>query len=203
MRELVFAGFGGQGVLTAGLIISQIALYKGVNATWMPAYGAAQRGGTANCTVHYGAEKITNPGQQKPDLVLAMNTPSFKKFVSMVRPGGTILVNADMMTEDTNVRDDINVVSVHCNQLADKAGNPKGANIVMIGAITRIVCITPARTAEGGAPVMNTKNQTSRIPAIDDIGRAPKSSWIIPTKNATCMPETATMCIKPAPRMRA
>ena len=72
-----------------------------------------------------------------------------------------------------------------------------------IGAITRIVCITPARTAEGGAPVMNTKNQTSRIPAIDDIGRAPKSSWIIPTRNATCMPETATMCIKPAPRMRA
>ena len=69
MRELVFAGFGGQGVLTAGLIISQIALYKGVNATWMPAYGAAQRGGTANCTVHYGEEKITNPGQQKPDLV--------------------------------------------------------------------------------------------------------------------------------------
>lgn len=139
MRELVFAGFGGQGVLTAGLIISQIALYKGVNATWMPAYGAAQRGGTANCTVHYGEEKITNPGQQKPDLVLAMNTPSFKKFVTMVRPGGTILVNADMMTENTNVRDDINVVSVHCNQLADKVGNAKGANIVMIGAITKIL----------------------------------------------------------------
>ena len=139
MRELVFAGFGGQGVLTAGLIISQIALYKGVNATWMPAYGAAQRGGTANCTVHYGEEKITNPGQQAPDLVLAMNTPSFKKFVSIVKPGGTILVNADMMTEDTNVRDDINVVSIHCNQIADEVKNPKGANIVMIGAIIKIL----------------------------------------------------------------
>ena len=69
MRELVFAGFGGQGVLTAGLIVSQIALFKGVNATWMPAYGAAQRGGTANCTVKYGEEKIYNPGQQRPDLV--------------------------------------------------------------------------------------------------------------------------------------
>ena len=57
----------------------------------------------------------------------------------MVRPGGTILVNADMMTENTNVRDDIDVVSVHCNQLADKVGNAKGANIVMIGAITRIL----------------------------------------------------------------
>ena len=139
MREIVFAGFGGQGVLTAGLIVSQIALYKGFHATWMPAYGAAQRGGTANCTVKYGPEKITNPGQQKPDLVLAMNTPSFKKFVSMVKPGGIILVNADMMTEDTNVRDDIQVVSVHCNYLADSVQNAKGANIVMIGAITRIL----------------------------------------------------------------
>ena len=139
MRELVFAGFGGQGVLTAGLIISQIALYKGVNATWIPAYGAAQRGGTANCTVHYGEEKITNPGQQKPDLVLAMNTPSFKKFVGIVKPGGTILVNADMMTADTGVRDDIRVISIHCNQLADQIGNPKGANIVMIGAITKLL----------------------------------------------------------------
>lgn len=139
MRELVFAGFGGQGVLTAGLIVSQIALYKGVNATWMPAYGAAQRGGTANCTVKYGDEKIYNVGQQKPDLVLAMNTPSFNKFVGMVKPGGTILVNADMMTGDTNVRDDINVVLVHCNQLADEVKNPKGANIVMIGAITKLL----------------------------------------------------------------
>lgn len=139
MREIVFAGFGGQGVLTAGLIVSQIALYKGFNATWMPAYGAAQRGGTANCTVKYGREKIYNVGQQKPDLVLAMNTPSFKKFVSIVKPGGTILVNADMMTEDTNVRDDIQVVSIHCNQLADKVGNEKGANIVMIGVITKIL----------------------------------------------------------------
>ena len=68
-----------------------------------------------------------------------MNTPSFKKFVGMVKPGGTILVNADMMTEDTNVRDDIQVISVHCNHLADSVQNAKGANIVMIGAITRIL----------------------------------------------------------------
>ncbi len=139
MREIVFAGFGGQGVLTAGLIVSQIALFGGNNATWMPAYGAAMRGGTANCTVKYGKEKIYNVGQQKPDLVLAMNTPSFKKFVGLVKPGGIILVNSDMMTEPTDVRDDITVVMVPCNQLADKVKNPKGANIVMVGAITKLL----------------------------------------------------------------
>lgn len=139
MKEIVFAGFGGQGVLTAGVIISQIALYKGFNATWMPAYGAAMRGGTANCTVKYGEEMVYNPGQQKPDLLLAMNMPSFNKFVKIVRPGGIVLVNEDMITGDTDVRDDITIVKIPCNKIADSMKNPKGASIVMIGAIVKLM----------------------------------------------------------------
>lgn len=139
MREVLFAGFGGQGVLTAGLILSQIALYSGNNATWMPSYGAAMRGGTANCTVHYGEGMVYNPGQQKPDLLLAMNTPSFKKFSGMVRPGGIILYNADMMTEAAQASDDVRLVPVACNQLADQLHNARGANIIMIGAIVKLL----------------------------------------------------------------
>ncbi|MHC1720377.1 MAG: 2-oxoacid:acceptor oxidoreductase family protein [Clostridiaceae bacterium] len=137
MREIVFSGFGGQGILTAGLIISQIALYKGFNATWMPAYGAAMRGGTANCTVKYGKEEITNPGQQTPDLLLAMNTPAYLKFKDMVRPGGIILVNSNMLTTEEKVKDGIELIMVPCNELADKVGNLKGANIAMVGAIVK------------------------------------------------------------------
>ena len=140
MRELVFAGFGGQGVLTAGVVVSQIALYKGFNATWMPAYGAAMRGGTANCTVKYGKEPVYNPGQQMPDLLLAMNEPSFKKFSGLVRPGGIILINSDMVKEEDCVAPaGVHIVPVPCNQLADRTGNAKGANIVMIGAITELL----------------------------------------------------------------
>lgn len=139
MREILFAGFGGQGVLTAGLIMSQVALYKGYNATWMPSYGAAMRGGTANCTVHYGEGKVYNPGQQEPDLLLAMNTPSFLKFAPMVRPGGIILVNEDMVELPETVRTDVRIVKVPCNTLAAKAANAKGANIVMIGAIIALL----------------------------------------------------------------
>lgn len=139
MRELVFSGFGGQGVLTAGLIISQIALYKGKNATWMPAYGAAMRGGTANCTVKYGEEEIANPGQQTPDLLLAMNTPAYLKFKDMVKPGGIVLVNSDMLTSDEKVKENVRIVKIPCNHLADEAKNPKGANIVMIGAIVHLL----------------------------------------------------------------
>ena len=80
MNEIVFAGFGGQGVLTAGLIISHIAIEKGLNATWIPSYGSAMRGGTANCTVKFGDDIIYNPSQEEPDILLAMNTPSFIKF---------------------------------------------------------------------------------------------------------------------------
>lgn len=139
MREVLFAGFGGQGVLTAGLILSQIALYSGNNATWMPSYGAAMRGGTANCTVHYGEGPVYNPGQQKPDLLLAMNTPSFKKFATLVRPGGIILLNSDMMTEEPHAPDGVQLVPVACNQIADKLQNPRGANIVMMGAIIKLL----------------------------------------------------------------
>ena len=138
MREILFAGFGGQGVLTAGLVVSQIALYKGFNATWMPSYGAAMRGGTANCTVHYGEGKVYNPGQQYPDLLLAMNEPSYKKFASMVRPGGIILYNSDMV-ESPAVPEGVRAIPVACNTLADQLGNAKGANIIMIGAIVKLL----------------------------------------------------------------
>lgn len=139
MREIVFAGFGGQGVLTAGLVMGQIALFKGYNATWTPSYGAAMRGGTANCTVHYGDGPVYNPGQQAPDLLLAMNTPSLTRFIDIVRPGGIVLVNADMVELPADIRQDVKLVSVPCNRLADEIGNPKGANIIMIGAMTALL----------------------------------------------------------------
>lgn len=84
MKEIVFAGSGGQGVLTAGLIISDIAATEGINVTWVPSYGSAMRGGTANCTVKYCENTIYNPSQEQPDLLLAMNSPSFHKFLHQV-----------------------------------------------------------------------------------------------------------------------
>ena len=139
MREILFAGFGGQGVLTAGLIISQIALYSDNNATWMPSYGAAMRGGTANCTVHYGEGMVYNPGREKPDLLLAMNTPSYKKFAGLVKKGGIILYNADMMNEELMEIEGVRQIGVPCNAIADSLKNSKGANIVMIGCIVRLL----------------------------------------------------------------
>ena len=123
MKEVVCAGFGGQGVLTTGLILSDIAIHNGQNTTWMPSYGSAMRGGTANCTVKYGKDTIYNPSQERPDLLLA---------------GGIVLIS-DMVDCDTNVRDDVKVVRVPCIQMANDLKHAKGANIVMTGAIVKLM----------------------------------------------------------------
>ncbi len=138
MKEIVFAGAGGQGVLTSGLLISQIAVFKGYHATWIPQYGSAMRGGTANCTVKFGKEYIYNPSQEEPDVLLAMNTPSFEKFLSLVKPGGTIIINSDMVDSEINTRDDIKIVEVPCLTMAEGINHPKGANIIMAGVIVKI-----------------------------------------------------------------
>ncbi len=139
MREIVFAGSGGQGVLTCGLIISDIAATEGLNVTWVPSYGSAMRGGTANCTVKYCAENyIYNPSQEQPDLLLAMNEPSLCMFLPIVAPGGVVLVG-DTVTIPEDARNDVTYVHVNCTEIATKLKNPKGANVVMTGAIIKLM----------------------------------------------------------------
>jgi 2-oxoglutarate ferredoxin oxidoreductase subunit gamma len=138
MKEVVFAGLGGQGVLTAGLVISQIAVSKEMNATWIPQYGAAMRGGTANCTVKFGKGMVYNPAQEEPDILLAMNNPSFQKFAPIVKSGGTVIVDSSLVTCDTNMRDDIKVIAIPASEMALEIGHAKGANIVMAGIISKV-----------------------------------------------------------------
>lgn len=140
MREVLFAGFGGQGVLTAGLILSQIALYGGHNATWMPSYGATMRGGTANCVVKFGAEMIYCPAQEAPDLLVAMNGPSLEKFVPALAPHGYVLYNSDIISEAElgERRTDVTYIPVPCMSIATEVHNPRGANIVMVGQLLKL-----------------------------------------------------------------
>lgn len=139
MKEIVFAGFGGQGVLTAGLVLSQVALFSGKKATWMPSYGPAMRGGTANCTVKYSDDRIYSPGQEQPDLIMALNIPSFNKFIQILKPGGIMLIDSDIVTCDTNVRSDVTVVKIPGSSYASELKNPKALNIIMLGALVKLM----------------------------------------------------------------
>lgn len=138
MKEIVFAGSGGQGVLTAGLILSDIAATEGSNVTWVPSYGSAMRGGTANCTVKYCENIIYNPSQEHPDLLLAMNNPSLCKFLPLVAPGGIVVIG-DLVDVPEDARKDVTYVRVPATELSTRQGNPKGANVVMTGAIVKLM----------------------------------------------------------------
>ena len=139
MKEIIFAGSGGQGVLTCGLIISDIAASKGINVTWVPSYGSAMRGGAANCTVKYAVDGyIYNPSPERPDLLLAMNQLSFDKFLPMVAEGGTVLIG-DTVEVPSAARQDVEYVKVNCTEISTNLNNPKGANIVMTGAIIKLM----------------------------------------------------------------
>ncbi|SMB95142.1 2-oxoglutarate ferredoxin oxidoreductase subunit gamma [Desulfonispora thiosulfatigenes DSM 11270] len=134
MPNLIFAGFGGQGVLTAGLIVAQTAMNNEKNVTWIPSYGSEMRGGTANCNVKINDGKIASPFIKEIDILIAMNMPSVAKFESMVVPNGTIITNKSLI-KDYNFRSDLKIVEVDATAIAEEASNPRGANIVMLGAL--------------------------------------------------------------------
>lgn len=134
MVEMICAGFGGQGVLTTGLILAEAGMKLGMNVLWYPSYGSEMRGGTANCTVKFSDKEIASPCAKKIDILMGMNAPAIDKFESSLRPGGLLLVNSSLVHE-REYRDDIRVVKVPMTEIAAEHENPKGANIVMMGAM--------------------------------------------------------------------
>jgi 2-oxoglutarate ferredoxin oxidoreductase subunit gamma len=133
-QEVIIAGFGGQGVLFAGQLLSYTAMDEGKAVTWIPSYGPEMRGGTANCTVVVSDEEIGSPFVKNPSAVLAMNLPSLDKFEDLVEEGGVLVVNASMVDRPVK-RDDIKVVSIPANDIAEALGSKRSVNMVMIGAL--------------------------------------------------------------------
>ena len=136
MAEMIFSGFGGQGVLTAGLIVAKIGMRNDKDVTWIPAYGSEMRGGTANCNVKIKDDEISSPFVNSIDVLIAMNTPSVVKFESKVRKGGTIIANSAII-KDYKFREDIKVYEDDANQIAEDCENIRGINIVMLGALAK------------------------------------------------------------------
>jgi 2-oxoglutarate ferredoxin oxidoreductase subunit gamma len=134
--KTIFAGFGGQGVLSMGLSLTQAAMLEGRNVTYLPAYGAEVRGGTANCTVAVSDEEIASPVASSPEFVVAMNQPSLVRFQNQLQSGGLLFVNSSLVAADIS-RGDIDIVEVPANAIAEELGSPRSANMVMLGAFTR------------------------------------------------------------------
>jgi 2-oxoglutarate ferredoxin oxidoreductase subunit gamma len=132
-NDVIMAGFGGQGILLIGKMLAYTGMKEGLEVSWMPSYGPEMRGGTANCTVVISDRPVGSPVIQHPRAVVAMNLPSLDKFEPMVRKDGLLLINSSLI-DRTSERDDIKIVLVPANEIAQELKNPRGGNMVALGA---------------------------------------------------------------------
>ena len=131
------AGFGGQGVVSAGILLAQAGVENKKNASWLPSYGPEMRGGTANCSVVISDGEVFTPIVSVPDTVIVMNEPSLPKFEPMLKKGGLLLLNSSLINSRPT-RTDLKVICVPCNEIAQKVGMDRIANLVALGAYIKL-----------------------------------------------------------------
>lgn len=149
LLETIFAGFGGQGVMSMGMVLAHAAMEEGKQVSWLPSYGPEQRGGTANCMVVVSDRPIGSPLVTDPDVAVVMNQPSLAKFGPAVRAGGLLFVNASMV-EGVPAHPGVETIAVDSLGLAGEVGDPRVANMVMLGAVvglTGVVSLSAAVAA--------------------------------------------------------
>lgn len=135
-RAVVFAGFGGQGLLFAGQVLARAAIRDGLEAFWIPSYGPEMRGGTASCTVIVGDAEIGSPIVDRYDAAVVMNPPSLAKFEPRIADGGLLVVNTSLVdTAAVPARAGVEVVQLPCTELAAAAGDDKLVSVVALGAL--------------------------------------------------------------------
>lgn len=149
MLSITFAGFGGQGVLTAGLLLAQVSMVAGKEITWVPSYGSEMRGGTASCHLRIGDSEIMNPFFSSKDALIAMNQDSVNTMQTSIVSGGLLISNSTMVNE-RNFRHDIRVVEIEATGIAAELKNPRGANIVMLGAAIAATGLFPVEEFANG-----------------------------------------------------
>ncbi|MBQ8509869.1 MAG: 2-oxoacid:acceptor oxidoreductase family protein [Clostridia bacterium] len=135
--NILLAGFGGQGILFAGKQLAKTAMYSDLQVSWLPSYGPEMRGGAANCSVIISDEEIGSPLVVTPDLLIAMNLPSYDKFAPNVVPGGTIIYDSTLVSTD-RVRDDVKACPIPATGIASENGLDGMANVIILGYLLKI-----------------------------------------------------------------
>ena len=140
--EVMFAGFGGQGILLSAKILAHTAMEAGYEVVWIPSYGPEMRGGTAYCMVIMSDRPIGSPIVKNPGHLVAMNRPSLEKFAPVVKPGGVILINSSLIPI-RSAREDVDEIAIPVNDIAIEAGSVRSANIVALAAFVARSGILP------------------------------------------------------------
>lgn len=160
------AGFGGQGVLLLGQLLTEMGMREGLEVSWLPSYGPEMRSGSAHCHVCLSKERVGSPLISRPDVLIAMNEISLRKFAPQVKPDGLILYNREQLPDDFDAPA-ARIVCLPASAIADKLGSARVANVVMMGALLEETEALSPATAIG---VLESK--VRRIELLDTNRRA-------------------------------
>jgi 2-oxoglutarate ferredoxin oxidoreductase subunit gamma len=144
-QEVIMAGFGGQGVMTAGQLLAYAGMAEGKQVCWIPSYGPEMRGGTANCTVVISEQRIGSPIINSPGAACVFNRPSLDKFGPLLKKNGLLIINSSLI-DVTSGRKDITELLIPANDIAIKIGNPKAVNMVIVGVYVGVTGVVSFET---------------------------------------------------------
>lgn len=161
--SIILAGFGGQGILSAGRIVAVAALNENHEVSWFPSYGPEMRGGTANCGVVISDEPIGSPVINDTDVLIALNNPSLDKFMKNVRPDGLIIVDSTLVCADL-IRKDIRFVPIMASAIAAEMGNLTFATIILLGSLARATGCISREAVESALREVLPKKKHDLIP---------------------------------------
>lgn len=162
-KEIIIAGFGGQGVMSIGKNIAEAGVEEGLEMTWVPSYGPEMRGGTSNCSVILSDTRIGTPLIENPTDIIVMNRPSLAKFEGDVVPGGSIFINSSVVTEKVS-RDDVKAYYIPSDDIARELGNTKVGNMVMLGAYVGVNDFLRVETVESMIKVLFGDKKADLVP---------------------------------------
>ncbi len=137
-RQILLSGFGGQGILFTGKFLAYQGLLADKNVSWLPSYGPEMRGGTASCSVIVSNQEVGSPIISEPDILIAMNLPSFEKFEPTVKKGGIIIADSSLI-ETKSTREDIDVYYIPATALASDMGKQSLANMIILGKLLSVL----------------------------------------------------------------
>lgn len=137
-EKIIIAGFGGQGVMAMGQLLTYSGMIEDKYVSWLPSYGPEMRGGTANCNVIISTEPVGSPVVNESTTAIVLNKPSLDKFEDSVIPGGRLFINSSLIERKSN-REDIDVYYIPANEIANELGNNRVANMVILGAYLEVM----------------------------------------------------------------
>ncbi len=147
LEAILIAGFGGQGVLSTGQLLAEAGMADGRHVAWIPSYGPEMRGGTANCGVTISDNPISSPVVTEPTTLIVMNRPSLEKFEKTVKKDGIIFINSSLI-DIKATRKDVRIYYIPANEIAEKIGNSKIANNVILGALIQLTRVVTPNAVE-------------------------------------------------------